>query len=48
MGRCRLNGSDAQHCEDRSGVDPVKRCAAFFVSPVVVAVLSAAALEYLF
>jgi hypothetical protein len=32
MGRCRLNGSDAPHCEDRSGVDPVKRCAAFFVS----------------
>src|SRR5260221_5697540 len=34
MRRCRLNGSDGQHCEDRSGVDPVKRCAAFFVSPV--------------
>jgi hypothetical protein len=30
MGRCGLNGSDAQHCEDRSGVDPVKRCAVFF------------------
>jgi hypothetical protein len=29
-----LNGSDAQHCEDRSGVDPVKRCTALFVSPV--------------
>jgi hypothetical protein len=23
MGRCGLNGSDVQHCEDRSGVDPV-------------------------
>src|SRR4051812_31849118 len=34
MRRCRLNGSDAPHCEDRSGVDPVKRCTAFFVSPV--------------
>ena len=33
MRRCGLNGSDAQHCEDRSGVDPVKRCAATFVSP---------------
>jgi len=32
MGRCGLNGSDAQHCEDRSGVRSVKRCAAFFVS----------------
>jgi hypothetical protein len=32
MRRCRLNGSDAQHCEDRSGVDPSS--AAFFVSPV--------------
>ena len=34
MGRCRLNGSDGQQGEDRSGVDPVMRCAAFFVSPV--------------
>ena len=29
MGRCGLNGSDAQHCEN-SGVDPAKRCAAFY------------------
>jgi hypothetical protein len=34
MGRCGLNGSDGQQGEDRSGVDPVKRCAAFFVSPM--------------
>jgi len=34
MVRCGLNGPDAQHCEDRSGVHPVKRCAAFFFSPV--------------
>ena len=34
MGRCGLNGSDGQQGEDRSGVDPVKRGAAFCVSQV--------------
>jgi hypothetical protein len=36
MRRCRLNGSDAQHCEDRSGVDPENRWRRFLrftVSP---------------